>query len=154
MIEHEAFHGAGTYRPAQMLDDTRAAVWRDARAGTTVNAYRRNLQRAYLAQAHQLLNVADNPGWSPPRSGDLRVGSDNDPVLNGPLKIAQSDIRPLIRDQLKLLRGELRATLARGVPDRNTRIHLEDAIVRIDRTLDPGPASPSAPRPATADAAR
>lgn len=137
MIEHEAFHGASTYRPAQMLDDTRAAVWRDARAGTAVNAYRRNLQRAYLAQANHLLNVADNAGWSPPRSGDLRVGSDNDPPLNGELKIAQSDIRPLIRDQLKLLRGELRATLVRGVTDRNTRIHLEDAVVRIDKTLDP-----------------
>jgi hypothetical protein len=137
MIEHEAFHGARTYTPTQMLDDTRAAVWRDARAGRAVDTYRRNLQRAYLAQAHQLLNVADNPGWSPPRSGDLRVGSDNDPVLNGPLKIAQSDIRPMVRDQLKLLRGELRAALARGVPDRNTRIHLEDAIVRIDTTLEP-----------------
>ena len=56
-------------------------VWRDARAGTTVNAYRRNLQRAYLAQANHLLNVVDNAGWSPPRSGDLRVGSNTDPTL-------------------------------------------------------------------------
>ncbi|MEX2180332.1 MAG: zinc-dependent metalloprotease [Gemmatimonadaceae bacterium] len=137
MIEHEAFHGASTYRPTQMLDDTRAAVWRDARAGTAVNTYRRNLQRAYIAQANHLLNTADNTGWSPPRSGDLRVGSDTDPRLNGELKIAQSDIRPLIRDQLKLLRGELRATLTRGVQDRNTRIHLEDALVRIDTALEP-----------------
>jgi hypothetical protein len=137
MIENDAFHGASTYRPTQMLDDTRAAVWRDARSGSAVNVYRRNLQRAYIAQASHLLNVADNTGWSPPRSGDLRVGNDNDPPLNGELKIAQSDIRPLIRDQLKLLRGELRATLARGVTDRNTRIHLEDAVLRIDRALDP-----------------
>ena len=137
MIEQEAFHGDSTYTPSQMLDDTRAAVWRDARAGRAVDTYRRNLQRAYLAQANHLLNVADNEGWSPPQSGDLRVGNDNDPPLNGELKIAQSDIRPLIRDQLKLLRGELRAALSRGVRDRNTRIHLEDAIVRIDKTLDP-----------------
>ena len=137
MIEHEAFHGAATYRPTQMLDDARAAVWRDARAGGAVNTYRRNLQRAYIAQANHLLNAADNAGWSPPRSGDLRVGSDTDPRLNGELKIAQSDIRPLIRDQLTLLRGELRATLTRGVQDRNTRIHLEDAIIRIGKALDP-----------------
>jgi hypothetical protein len=137
MIEHEAFHGAATYTPTQMLDDTRTAIWRDARSGRAVDSYRRNLQRAYLAQAKHLLTEADNAGWSPPRSGDLRVGSDTDPRLNGELKIAQSDIRPLIRDQLKLLRGELRATLARGVQDRNTRIHLEDALVRIDTTLEP-----------------
>ena len=137
MIEHEAFHGDSTYTPAQMLDDTRAAVWRDARAGRAVDTYRRNLQRAYLAQAHHLLNVADNEGWSPPESGDLRVGNDNDPPLNGELKIAQSDIRPLIREQLKLLRTELRTALSRGVANRNTRIHLEDALVRIDQALDP-----------------
>jgi hypothetical protein len=137
MIEHEAFHGDSTYTPAQMLDDTRAAVWRDARAGRAVDTYRRNLQRAYLAQAHHLLNEANNDGWSPPQSGDLRVGNDNDPPLNGELKIAQSDIRPLIRDQLKLLRGELRAALSRGVRDRNTRIHLEDALVRVDKALEP-----------------
>jgi hypothetical protein len=137
MIEHEAFYGADTYTPVQMLDDTRAAVWREARAGRPVDTYRRNLQRAYLAQAHHLLKVADNAGWSPPASGDLRVGSDTDPRLNGELKIAQSDIRPLIRDQLKLLRGELRAALSRGVQDRNTRIHLEDAVVRIEQALEP-----------------
>ena len=137
MIEHEAFYGTETYTPVQMLDDTRVAVWREARAGRPVDTYRRNLQRAYLAQAHHLLKVADNTGWSPPASGDLRVGSDTDPRLNGELKIAQSDIRPLIRDQLKLLRGELRAALSRGIQDRNTRIHLEDAVVRIDQALEP-----------------
>ena len=137
MIEHEAFLGAATYTPAQMLDDARAAVWRDATGGRGVDTYRRNLQRAYLAQAHHLLKVADNDGWSPPRSGDLRVGSDNDPTLNGDLKIAQSDIRPLIREQLTLLRGELQAAIGRGVRDRNTRIHLTDALLRIEQALAP-----------------
>lgn len=136
LIEHEAFLGAATYTPTQMLDDARDAVWRDAKSGRPVDTYRRNLQRAYLAQAHHLLKVAENPGWAPPRSGDLRVGNENDPPLNGELKITQSDIRPLIRDQLTLLRGELRATLARGVRDRNTRIHLEDAILRIEAALE------------------
>ena len=49
--------------------------------------------------------------------------------------IAQSDIRPLIREQLHLLRDEIQAALDRGVSDRNTRIHLEDALIRIDGTL-------------------
>lgn len=136
MIEHEAFLGAATYTPTQMLDDARAAVWREAIAGRTVDTYRRNLQRAYLAQAHQLLKVTDNAGWSPPRSGDLRVGSNDDPPLNGELKLVQSDIRPMIREQLGLLRRELQAAL-RNQRDRNTRIHLEDALLRIDAALAP-----------------
>ena len=72
---------------------------------------------------------------SPPRSGNLRVGNNDDPPLNADLHIAQSDIRPLIRDQLQLLRGELQAALDAGVDDRNTRIHLQDAIVRISATI-------------------
>jgi hypothetical protein len=135
LIEHEAFLGRATYTPLQMLDDTRAMVWRDARTGGAVSTYRRNLQRAYLAQARRLLTDTSSVAWRPPRSGDLRVGNDNDPPLNGPLMVAQSDIQPLIRDQLGLLRTELRATLSRGVDDRATRIHLLDAIQRIDATL-------------------
>lgn len=136
MIEHEAFLGAATYTPTQMLDDARAAVWREAIAGRAVDTYRRNVQRAYLAQAHQLLKVTDNAGWSPPRSGDLRVGSNDDPPLNGELKLVQSDIRPMIREQLGLLRRELQAAL-RNQRDRNTRIHLEDALLRIEAALAP-----------------
>lgn len=137
MIEHEAFLGDATYRPADMLDDTRAMVWREIRPGGvgTVDTYRRNLQRAYLEQAHHLLHEAESNHWRPPSSGNLRVSSNDDPPLNADLHIAQSDIRPLIREQLQLLRGEIRGALDRGVRDRMTRIHLEDALVRIDRSL-------------------
>ena len=135
MIEHEAFLGDATYRPAQMLDDTREMVWREVRQGRPIDTYRRNLQRAYLDQAHYLLHEAKSEHWTPPRSGNLRVGSNDDPPLNADLHIGQSDIRPLIRDQLKLLRVEVREGLRRRGIERMTRIHLEDALVRIDRAL-------------------
>jgi hypothetical protein len=136
MIEHEAFHGDDTYRPADMLDDTRAMVWREVASGAAVDTYRRNLQRAYLDQAHHLLHDAESQHWNPPGSGNLRVSSNNDPPLRADLHVGQSDIRPLVRDQLRLLRQELREALDRGVADRMTRIHLEDALVRIDRALE------------------
>jgi hypothetical protein len=135
MIEHEAFLGDRTYRPAQMLDDTREIVWREVRQRRPIDTYRRNLQRAYLEQAHHLLHDATSRHWTPPSSGNLRVGSNDDPPLNAELHIAQSDIRPLVRDQLTLLQGEIRTALRRGVSDRMTRIHLEDALVRIERAL-------------------
>jgi hypothetical protein len=72
-------------------------------AANAVDTYRRNLQRAYLDQAHYLLHDAESNHWSPPSSGNLRVSSNNDPPLNADLHIGQSDIRPLIRDQLRLL---------------------------------------------------
>jgi hypothetical protein len=135
MIEHEAFLGDATYRPADMLDDTRAMVWREARENRPADTYRRNLQRAWLDQAHHLLHEATVTPWRPPASGNLRVNRNDDPPLNADLHIGQSDIRPLIREQLVLLDGELRAALERGVPDRMTRIHYEDARVRIARAL-------------------
>lgn len=136
MIEHEAFLGDATYRPAQMLDDARAMVWREVAQNRAIDTYRRNMQRAWLEQAHHLLHEAESEHWNPPGSGNLRVGRNDDPPLNADLHIAQSDIRPLIRDQLTLLRSEIRAALERGARDRMTRIHLEDSLVRIDAALD------------------
>lgn len=136
MIEHEAFLGSETYRPAEMLDDAREMVWREVREGRAIDTYRRNLQRAYLDQAHHLLHEAESDHWSPPGSGNLRVGSNDDPPLNADLHIGQSDIRPLIREQLRLLEREIREALGREVRDRMTRIHLEDALVRIGRALE------------------
>ena len=139
LIEQETFLGNGTYGPTRMLDDAREMVWRELGSGSAIDTYRRNQQRAYLQQAHHLLHEAESAHWSPPRSGNLRVGNNDDPPLNGALHIAQSDIRPLIRDQLGLLREEIDATLEAGVSDRMTRIHLEDALVRIGRSLEPRP---------------
>jgi hypothetical protein len=140
MIEHEAFLGGATYLPAEMLDDTRAIVWREVGDRRAIDTYRRNLQRAYLDQAHHLLHDAGSDGWSPPASGNLRVGRNDDPPLNADLHVAQSDIRPLIREQLRLLDRDIASALDRGVADRMTRIHLQDARVRIDRALtgEPG----------------
>ena len=135
MIEHQAFLGEATYTPTEMLDDVREIVWRELGEGSAIDTYRRNQQRAYLEHAHHLLHEAESESWSPPGSGNLRVGNNNDPPLNADLHIAQSDIRPLIRDQLQLLRGEIEARLDTGVSDRMTRIQLEDAAVRLQRTL-------------------
>ena len=135
MIEHEAFLGDATYRPADMLDDARRMIWREVAERRPIDTYRRNLQRAYLEQAHHLLTEAESDGWQPPASGNLRVGRNDDPPLNADLHIVQSDIRPLIREQLRLLDREIAAALDRGVADRMTRIHLEDARVRIARSL-------------------
>ncbi|TVP58357.1 MAG: DUF5117 domain-containing protein [Gemmatimonadales bacterium] len=135
MIEQETFLGNDTYRPAEMLDDLREAVWREVASGAPIDTYRRNLQRGYLDQARHLLHEAESNHWSPPSSGNLRVSSNNDPPLNADLHIGQSDIRPLVRDQLRLLHGEIETRLEAGVDDRMTRIHLEEALERIQRAL-------------------
>ncbi|CAN5694796.1 zinc-dependent metalloprotease [soil metagenome] len=143
LIEHEAFLGDVTYTPTEMLDDARAMLWREIAPGGAgsapggIDAFRRNLQRGYLEHIHHLVHDAESRSWSPPGSGNLRVSNNNDPPLNAQLHVGQSDIRPLLRDQLNLLRADIDAALGRGIQDRMTRIHLEDAVLRIEKTLAP-----------------
>jgi len=55
--------------------------------------------------------------------------------LNADLHVSQSDIRPLVRDQLQQLGEEIDAAMEHGVDDRMTRIHLEDVRRRIDTAM-------------------
>ena len=63
------------------------------------------------------------------------MSANDDPPLNADLHISQSDIRPLVRDQLALLKEEINQALDTGIDDRMTRIHLEDARRRIESAL-------------------
>ncbi len=110
LVEQEAFHGSDAYSLGEMLDDLREGVWSEVGSGRDTDAYRRNLQRAYLERMKALM--------------------EDEAAM-------QSDVAPFVRGQLGALRGEL-AVASGGTSDRATRLHFEDAIVRIDRILDPG----------------
>ena len=134
MIEHEAFLGAATYRPAEMLDDARGMVWREVAERRPIDTYRRNLQRAWLEQALHLLTEAETDGWRPPPSGNLRVGRDDDPPLNADLHIVQSDIRPLVRERQHVTQGERIGRIILGsqvvlvLPTRELLVSLGDRV--------------------------
>jgi hypothetical protein len=52
------------------------------------------------------------------------------------VNVPQSDIRAFVRGELRTLEREVRRALGR-TRDNATRLHLEDALVRIDRILNP-----------------
>jgi hypothetical protein len=56
-------------------------------------------------------------------------------IVRTNVNVAMSDIRPIVRAQLKTLRREIVSAQARmsGV----SRYHLDDSIERIDSILDP-----------------
>ena len=109
LIEQEAFNGNDAYGLGAMLDDLRGGVWSETQNGGETDAYRRNLQRAYLDRMGVLMEDED---------------------------ALQTDIAPFVRGQLGALRGEL-ATGADGMSHRATLLHFHDAIQRIDAILDP-----------------
>jgi hypothetical protein len=110
LVEQEAIDGAAAYAPLDFLADIRKGVFSEIVGGTAVpiDAYRRNLQRAYVETLGNRVNGAQ----------------------------AQSDdVRAFFRGELKALDGELTST--RLSTDRATRLHMEDLRQMIARALDP-----------------
>jgi hypothetical protein len=120
LVEQEAIDGAKAYSPTAFMADIRKGVWRELDAPSArVDAYRRNLQRAYIDLMSERLN-----GRAP----------------------VTDDQRGLIRGELRALNQDIARVIPRTA-DRATRLHLEDARDQIARALDPkfAPPAPSGP---------
>jgi hypothetical protein len=116
LVEQEAMDGAAAYKPAEFLDDVRNGIWRELEAPSVrIDAYRRNLQRAYLELLNEKLN------------GRAPVTDEQRPFLRGELRSLNQMIA----------RAMLHAT------DRATRLHLEDSKDQIAKALDPKFAAPA-----------
>jgi hypothetical protein len=124
LVEAEAKLGDEAYTLGEMLDQLRGEVWSELARGAATDAFRRNLQRGYLERMEYLMTEepAPLPGFFAGRLNDVDV--------------SQSDIRAFVRGQLTTLQGEIRSALNR-TRDRATRLHLQDALVRIDEILNP-----------------
>ncbi len=127
LIEAGARNGDDSYELVEMLDDLRGAIWSELQSGAPIGVYRRNLQRGHLERMGFLMD-SDTPPIVFAFGG---VGN-----FLTRVDVSQSDIRAFVRGELETLKREIRRALGRG-PDRVTRLHLQDAVVRIDDILDP-----------------
>lgn len=126
MIENETLNGAEAYSLLSMMSDLRKGIWSELGGGRTIDTYRRNLQRAYIDRMEFLMTKSQ-----PRLSGAFARFSSRTNV-----NVSQSDIRPIVRAELKTLRRSINSAIAR-TSDRMSRYHLEDARERIDLILDP-----------------
>ena len=125
LFEQQAIDGDEAYQPADFLTDVRKGVWRELDAPQVkTDAYRRNLQRAYLDLANNKLNGAQQnvPAGLPPSFAGLFASS--------------GDERAFYRSELRALNTAVGTSLARTT-DRATRVHLEGVRDRIAKILDP-----------------
>jgi hypothetical protein len=129
LVEQEAIDGPTAYRPATFLADVRQGVFSELYqpGPVAVDAYRRNLQRAYIETLSDRVNGR---------------------------QAAADDARAFFRGELKTLDGEIARAQSRTT-DRETRWHLDDIRTQIARALDPSVQVPAAPgataRPTTLD---
>ena len=125
LIEYN-YRGADTYSPYEFLDDLRHSIWSELRRNEPISVYRRNLQRAYVERLNFLM-TEELPNISAQFRQFMGMTSVN---------VNQSDIRPMVREQLELLKTEVRRS-SRNAVERSTRVHLADIERRIDNILDP-----------------
>jgi hypothetical protein len=124
LVEQQAVDGTSAYAPEDFLAAARRAVWRELDTDhVRIDAYRRNLQRAWLDLANTKVNSTTViPAGLPPELAGLIGGS--------------GDEKPFYRAELRTLSAQISAALDK-VADRETRAHLEGARDQIARILDP-----------------
>ena len=126
MIEIEALPNTQTYTAVQMLDDLRKGIWSEIYNNQVIGTTRRNLQRGYLERMDYLMDNELSP--IPPQFINFYGWTDVD--------VSQSDIRPMVREQLELLKTDIEDVLP-TISARKTKLHLQDVITRIDDILNP-----------------
>lgn len=126
LMENEEINGKESYGLLDMMTDTRQGIWSELNRGGTIDRYRRNLQRAYIDRMEYLMTEEQ-----PQLSGRARAWSSRTDV-----NVAQSDIRPVVRGELKTLERQIRSAVNR-TGDQLSRYHLQDALDRIDLILNP-----------------
>lgn len=125
VIENELLNGQDAYTLLELFADLRRGLWAELPKGNAIDIYRRSLQRAYVEKLEELL-TKDAPEVS--AAYRSRMG----PQINA----SQSDIRPVVRAEMKTLQREVKAAIPR-TSDRLSKIHLEDVLERINRVLNP-----------------
>ena len=105
----------------------RGGIWSElAATPVAIDAFRRELQRSYLAavRAKVTPSVQPTPAGLPPQAQQV-----------GPAR-ATSDVRSALRSELRALDAAIQRALPRAA-DRMTRAHLEDARDQIRDILEP-----------------
>jgi hypothetical protein len=120
LIEYESLaeEGHDVYSLAELSQDLRAGLWTELEGGgrVSVDVYRRNLQRGYL----DLVDARLNP--PAPAEGET------------PARVL-SDVRPVLRGDLRWLRERLASALPRAA-DEITRLHIADLQEEVERIFE------------------
>jgi len=123
LTEAETYNGNEAYTLIEMMRNLRQGIWNELRSGKKIDTYRRNLQRAHIDRLAFLMTAENQSG----RTFSPYVKATG-------VNTSQSDIRAVVRAELKTLRSSLRNS--RGA-DALSRIHIADALERIDAILNP-----------------
>ena len=130
LVEFEAMadNPSNTYTIADLMTDMRAGIWDELDDGTVrVNAYRRNLQRAFLDAVDSRLHPsAGGQGGGGGGGGPFGQQANTEPWM--------SDVRGVLSAELEDIDAMAERALG-NAGDAMTRIHLRDVRREIARIL-------------------
>lgn len=133
LVEQQTLDGSMAYQPAEFLADVRSGVFSELSSPRpVVDAYRRNLHRAYLDIANTKLNAPaqQTPQGLPPGFAAMFISS--------------GDERAFYRAELQAISNSAASAMARTT-DKATRAHLEAVRDQIAKILNPQFAGVAAP---------
>tara|TARA_B100000929_G_scaffold212801_1_gene169931 strand:- start:662 stop:3157 length:2496 start_codon:yes stop_codon:yes gene_type:complete len=126
LMENEEINGNEAYSLLDMMTGLRKGIWSEIYSGQKIDRYRRNLQRAYIERMEHLMNEEQDE--IPARWRNW--------VTRSNVNVSQSDIRPVVRGELKALERQVKNSVYSS-GDTLTRYHLQDVLKRIDLILNP-----------------
>lgn len=126
LVEQQALDGASGYSPEDLLSAVRRAVWSElGEEHVKIDAYRRNLQRAWLDLANTKVNANQTVPVGLPPDVAARIGG-------------SGDEKPFYRAELRTLSAQISEALDKDKSaDRETHAHLAGVRDQIARILDP-----------------
>jgi hypothetical protein len=141
LVEYEALaeDPGATYTLADLAQDLREGLWSEllGSGAVSVDVYRRNLQRGFLDLVDSRLfppPQVGGPGGAP-GPGPGGPGGPGGPQGPGPVL---SDVRPMLRGELRWLGSRLDGAIARAA-NAMTRLHLQDLRDEVQRILEAEP---------------
>ncbi len=111
ILENEALNEEEAYTSTEMMQDLRNGIFAELRTGSSIDTYRRNLQKTFVEQLGELINTDDK---------DIKT----------------TDIPSLALGNLVLLKAEVNRGLGRQT-NTMSRFHLQYLSERIDQILNP-----------------
>ncbi len=131
LIEQQTLDGTAAYTAAELLSSVRRGVWKELDSPTVkIDAYRRNLQNAYLELVNTKLN------GSTAAAGAAAAGGGGGRGGRGGAPARSDDEKPFYRAELRTLNTSIAAAMAKAT-DHDTKAHLEGAKDQISKILDP-----------------
>jgi hypothetical protein len=121
-------YGNATYSLHDMMEDTRKGIFTELTSHQATDVYRRNLQKAYVAQLEDIIHPEPNAG----AAAAAQMGRMGLPSVD----VENTDVVSEAKAQLKKLAASIQANKA-SFTDANSSNHFDDLQDRIKHILDP-----------------